>query len=268
MKYFKKIGSITILLIKLILIVYLFMYYAKGYLICSDENRFRSAELNQGTLESDLIFSYLIDKSPKKSNYYLEKSVAFNKRGMFQHGFIYLNKAVEIDPVSHLGYRGWIKLYKLRDYHGALKDFNTLDSSTVGHIDYPMSENIHFLKAICLYKLGQSDESIEQFQKATQTSLDGFDDYKIKLYQAIVEYNEGRIDLSKDLLNDVIKVYPKCSDASFYLSKIYFENKNLDSARMYAHYAKKYYLSGNVLKDKYNKLPFEIYLMDIDKLPI
>ncbi|MGO1243451.1 MAG: tetratricopeptide repeat protein [Sphingobacterium sp.] len=255
-----------VLIIKVVLIIYLLFPYIRNYIISSEQYRFRYAESRQGTLESDFIFAGLINKSPTNSNYYLERSVAFNKRGMFQRGFIFLNKAVQLDAVSHLGYRGWIKLYKIRDYQGALDDFNRLDSLTKAHVEYPMSENIHFLKAICLYKLGRNDESLHEFELAELTSLDGFVDYKIKLYRAIVAYYMGKLTLSESLLNDVIKEYPQSSDANFYLSKIYDKNKHPDLAREYVDYARKYYLEGYVLKDIYNELPFELYLEDIEKM--
>lgn len=265
MKSFKAIGSWIILVVKIILIINLLFPYVRHYIIGSEHYRFAYAESRQGTLESDFIFAGLINKSPNDSKYYLERSVAFNKRGMFQRGFMFLNKAVQLDSVSHLGYRGWIQLYKIRNYQSALDDFNKLDSLTKTNVDYPMSENIHFLKAICLYKLGRIDESFNEFELAERTSLDGFVDYKIKLYQAIIAYNIGNLALSESRLKDVIKEYPQSSDANFYLSKIYEKNDRLDLVRKHLDDAKKYYLEGHVLKDVYNELPFELYLEDIEK---
>lgn len=266
MKSFKLIKSWIILIIKVALIIYLLSPCVRNYIISSEQYRFAYAENRQGTLESDFIFAGLINKSPNNSNYYLERSVAFNKRGMFQRGFIFLNKAVQLDPISHLGYRGWIKLYKIRDYQGALNDFNKVDSLTSTHVDYPMSENIHFLKAICLYKLGCNDESLHEFELAELSSIDGFVDYKINLYQAIVAYNCGKLSLSETLLNEVVKEYPKSADANFYLSKIYNKYRRPGLMRKHSVYARQYYLEGHVLKDIYNELPFEIYLEDIEEM--
>jgi len=264
-RYSRIIIDVGLVIIKLVLISYLIFPLIKKYVISSNEYLFKYAEQQQGTLESDLIFSHLINKSSNNSRYYYERSVAFNKRGMFSKGLLFLNKAVELDPIIYLGYRGWIKLYKLRDYAGALDDFSFLDSLTSNHVDYPMSENIHFLKAICLYNLGKSQLSIEQFKEATRTSVDGFQDYKVKLYQGIVDYNIGEIESAITLLNEAIEIHPKCTEAYFYLSKIYV-NKNTALANRYANNAKKFYLMGYTLKDVYNELPFEVYIEDIDQL--
>ena len=61
-----------------------------------------------------------IEYDQDNSDAWMERSVSFNKAGDFKKGFEYLDKAVELEPESHLGYRGWIRLRKMRDYDKAL----------------------------------------------------------------------------------------------------------------------------------------------------
>ena len=101
------------------------------------EERFKIAEYSQGSYFSQTMFEILKFQHSDYSKVYVEQSVAFNKRGEYAKGFDLLDKGVELDPELHLGYRGWIKLRKLRDYEGALNDFNRLDSLTPKFVDAP-----------------------------------------------------------------------------------------------------------------------------------
>lgn len=265
MKFIKRNSSIIILTVKITMLFFILFSYIK-LISLPEEKQFKYAELNQGSLKSDLIFSYLTYRFPDNCEYYRERSVAYNKRGLYHQAFTYLDKAVQLKPVSHLGYRGWIKLYKIRDYQGALNDFIKLDSLTVLHIDYPMSENIHMLKAICLFKLNKRSEALKEFDSAVKTTAKNARDYKINLYYAIALFEIGDLDESLKLINQVLEDYPKSSDANYYLGKVLYEQKKYSAASIYLKKAKDFFLSGNVLKDTYNELPFEIYMEDIDEI--
>jgi len=52
------------------------------------------------------------------------------------------------------------------------------------------------------------------------------------------------------------------------LSKVLYEQKKYSFASIYLKKAKASFLYGNVLKDVYNELPFEIYMEDIDEMTL
>jgi len=64
-----------------------------------------TGELKQGSRESQVRFDSIIALNPNYAWAYFEKSVAYLKRGLLLDGLKYLNKAVELDPKSHLCYR-------------------------------------------------------------------------------------------------------------------------------------------------------------------
>ena len=192
MTSFRKTCRIVFIGVQLVVICSTLPFFIYNYFTGSYAYRFRYAELRQGTLKSDFIFSILGSQFPNNANVLHERSVAFNKRGIYTRGFQLLDSAVSIDPISHLGYRGYIKLYMLRDYTGALQDFVKLDPLTKNHVDYPMSENIHFLMAISYDKIGNFDAALKNFDIARTSSLEGFIDYKINLYEAIVLFQNHR----------------------------------------------------------------------------
>src|SRR5690606_20632026 len=90
------------------------------------EKRFSYAEHTQGMFLSQKIFDILIFQNPDYSDAYFEKSVAYNKRGDYEKGFEILDKAVDINPEIHLGYRGWLRLNQIKDYQGCIEDLTTL----------------------------------------------------------------------------------------------------------------------------------------------
>src|SRR5690606_35142215 len=100
-----------------------------------------------------------IEYDQDNSDAWMERSVSFNKAGDFHKGFEYLDKAVELDPKLHLGYRGWIRLRKMRDYDKALADFDRLDSLTPNFVD----ANIDFLRGECYFGKKDYPKAIEMF---------------------------------------------------------------------------------------------------------
>ncbi|MFD2969275.1 tetratricopeptide repeat protein [Sphingobacterium bambusae] len=263
---FRTVVKIFLVGLQIVVISSSLAYFIYHYFAGSYSHRFHYAELRQGSLKSDFIFSILGMQYPNNADVLHERSVAFNKRGMYARGFQLLDSAVHIDPASHLGYRGWIKLHMLRDYKGALRDFLRQDALTADHVDYPMSENIHFLKAICYDKLGDHETALTCFDTARTSSMDGFVDYKIDLYKAIVLFQNNRETNAAAIFRQVLEQYPKCSEAYYYLARIYKHSNRKDEAATCASLARAYYLQGYKLKNAYNEMPYEIYLEDINLL--
>ena len=106
-------------IISVLLLVYM-VGLAYLLFLSPKEVRFNFASHLQGEYISQKVFDILIYQYPDYSDAYFEKSVPFNKRGDYAKGFELLDKAVELDPDIHLGYRGYMKLRFLRDYDAAL----------------------------------------------------------------------------------------------------------------------------------------------------
>jgi len=142
--FFNYESHLIIFNILIILISSSTIVYVLFFLFFSDPNRrFEIAEKRQGQLYSELLFNILLKQNPSNAHVWMEKSVAYNKNGNYTKGFKLLNKAVELSPEENLGYRGWLRLVKLKDYHGAIKDFVELDGLTPGFVDYPWGENFN-----------------------------------------------------------------------------------------------------------------------------
>jgi len=136
------------------------------------ERRFTLAANNQGSEWSQSLFDYILERDPNYDRAYFEQSVPHNKRGDFFTGFTLLDKAVEMDPKAHLGYRGWLKYDFLRDNKGCIEDLKRLDSLTPEVVDAPWGRNIHYLLGLAHKDMGDYKGALQAFEKYVETEID------------------------------------------------------------------------------------------------
>ncbi|WP_321538873.1 tetratricopeptide repeat protein [Flavobacterium piscinae] len=60
---------------------------------------------------------------------YWAKSIAYLKSGDFITWKKLIDKAVDLNPVEYLGYRGWCRYQFFRDYEGAINDIEALEKN-------------------------------------------------------------------------------------------------------------------------------------------
>jgi tetratricopeptide (TPR) repeat protein len=222
--------------------------------------------IKSDTEKSDFFFSIgnykkAIDYNPDNNYAWMELSVSYNKAGDFKKGFKYLNKAVDLSPSSHLGYRGWIRLRKIRDYDKALIDFNRLDSLTPNFIDYPWSENINFLRGECHYGNKKYKKAIECFNTNIKEQKEGWADVHSFVYLGLCEYELGNYEKSISEFKRAIEHSKYVPEASFGISKAYYKLGNIEKA-------KESILEAEITfdykrEDIYNEFLNEVYLSEI-----
>lgn len=220
---------------------------------------------SQGSKESQEGFDEAIGFCPDFSNLYMEKAVPYLKRGDFITWKMLIDKAVELDPARHLGYRGWCKYQFLRDYKGAIADIENLEKIyPTEYLGYSANGDyeLHIAKAICYSALGEKEKAISliEDQLAKKDHNVGFYDY----YQLGVTYFElGRYD--KALEN-----FEKQSKQNDFAENIYFKSKvakirnkdYLDLKKM----ALARYDEGKTMKDVYTHHFNKVYRAQIEEL--
>lgn len=256
-------------LILLTCIPFLFYSYfiIKNAIFSDKEILFNRAGNFQGSYYSDYTFDYLLKKYPKNSKFWWESSVAYNKRGDHEIGMKRLKNATHLDPLSHLGYSGWIKLDKLKDYENALKDFHQLDkiSKTT---EYPWGDNIYYRMAICYQGLEKYDSAMLYYNKY-------FDSEKDKKNIIPITYTylgkmKADLNLNKEALelyNKTISIDSNTAEAYYYKAETFNKLNMKDSAKF--NYIKSLDLTNKSYKkaDPYNEVFLEIYSSQIeDKL--
>lgn len=258
--------KIFIKIIKVIFTILLFVFsIAIVYFIAlaPKERRFKIAEHSQGLYLSQSMFDILKLQSPDYSDVYFEQSVAFNKRGEYAKGFELLDKAVELDPKLHLGYRGWMKLRKLRDFDNALNDFNTLDSLTPNFVDAPWGEDIDFLRGECYFGKKDYQKAVELFNRSIANQKEDWADVQSFVYLGLCEYELGNYEKSISDFERALKQSEYVPESFFGMAKAYQKLGQIEKAK------------ENILKaenrmhykrdDVYNEFLNEIYMSEIQE---
>lgn len=218
----------------------------------------------QGSQQSQENFAKVIALCPGFSHAYMEKSIPYLKRGDFVSWKKLIDKAVELDPANQLGYRGWCRFQFLRDYEGAIEDFNKLEKYRPGNLGYSQNGNynLYVAKAICFSALNQKEKAVEILENLFKTKYynAGLFDY----YQLGVTYFEtGNHDKALENFEKQSKVYDFAENIYFKskVSKIrnkdYLDLKNL---------ALKTYDEGKIMKDAYTHHFNKIYRKQIAEL--
>lgn len=219
----------------------------------------------QGLRESQEKLDEAIGLCPNFSNLYMEKAVPYLKRGDFVTWKILIDKAVELDPKKHLGYRGWCKYQFLRDYKGAIKDIEALEKIfPAGYLGYSSNGDyeLHIAKAICYSALGQKEKAISiiENQLSKKDHNVGLFDY----YQLGVTYYElGKYDKALENFEKQSKQYDFAENI-YYKSKVSkIRNKDyLDLKKL----ALKSYDEGKTMKDGYTHHFNNVYRTQIEEL--
>ncbi|GGG33033.1 tetratricopeptide repeat protein [Bizionia arctica] len=197
----------------------------------------------------------------KDSDEYMEYSVLLNKSGDFEKGFKYLDKAVELSPSSHLGYRGWIRLRKMRDYDKALIDFDRLDSLTPNFVDSPWGEDIDFLRGECYFGKKNYLKAIELFNRNIKNQKEDWADIHSFVYLGLSEYALGNYNKSIVEFQRALKQSESVPESYFGMAKAYLIQGKINKAKENILKAEEYIVYKR--EDIYNEFLNEIYLSEI-----
>ncbi|WP_413533023.1 tetratricopeptide repeat protein [Empedobacter brevis] len=243
------------------------VFYINKFLFSSNNKLFDLAGDTQGSYYSDFTFDRLLKSEPKNSKFWWESSVAYNKNGDFEEGMSRLNVANSLNKIDHLGYTGWIKYTKLKDYENALKDFHRLDNLSKV-VEYPWGENIYYQMGICYQGLGDYDSAIVYYDKfiASEKNPDNISP-GMYAYRGKIEADRENYSKALDFYNQTISLDKNIAEAYYYKAETYRLINKKDSAE--ANYNKSLDLIHKNYKDQdhYDERFLEIYASEIsDKL--
>jgi tetratricopeptide (TPR) repeat protein len=222
------------------------------------------AEVAQGTRASQLQFDKAIDLCPGFDYAYFEKSVPYLKRGDFITWRKLIDKAVELNPTGHLGYRGWCKYQFVRDYKGAINDFEKLDSLVSYDIGYSINGDyqLNIAKALCYKAIGQKSKAIKIIEN--QLAQKGYTpmtyDY---LHLGVLKMETGDAEGGIEYLKKSIAFNDYLAEPYYYLGLIYKRQNLTREYKENMEKAKAYYLKGFKRFDPYIHPMDKVYLADI-----
>lgn len=224
------------------------------------------AERFQGLRKGQLRYDSAIQMCDKLDYAYFEKSVPYLKVGDFIEWRRIIDKAVNINPAAHLGYRGWCRYQFVRDYEGAIQDFDRLASLIGFNIGYSQNGDYHLniVRALCYKALGQKTKAIGIIEKQLSIS-----EYTPMIYDflhlGVLLFETGDEDAAITNLLKSINYNDYLAEPYYYLAIIYKNQGKEELYRENIRKAKEYYTKGYRIFDRYTHPMDKIYLSDIEK---
>lgn len=225
----------------------------------------KAIEFEQGSRESQQHFDRAIELCPSFDYAYFEKAVPYLKRGEFITWKILIDKAVDLNPTEHLGYRGWCRYQFLADYNGAIKDIEKLSSIVTYDIGYSINGDYHLniARALCYKGIGQIEKAIEIIEK--QLSVKNYNalpyDY---LHLGVLYLETGDHQKAITHFKKQLEINDYLAEIHYYLALAYKGSSNQTDYIKSLAKAKEYYLAGKKRTDSYIDPMDKIYLIDIE----
>lgn len=223
------------------------------------------SEAAQGYRQSQQDFDRAIALCPTLTYAHREKSVPYLKRGQFVEWFRLLEPAVKLDPTTYLPVRAWCRYQFLRDYNGALRDIEKLDSLVSFDLGYSGNGDYHinFIRALCYKQLGLLDKAITTIE--AQLLVRDYSPLKydyVHLGKAYLEVGDRA--KAQQTFEKSIQLSDYLAEPYYYLATIALENKDQRSAVTLLEKAKSHYQKGYRMFDPYTHPVDKIFMRDID----
>ncbi len=196
----------------------------------------------------------------------------FARRGYHKKFYQFCNRAVELDPLGNIGYRGYLYLYYFRDYQKALDDFDATDILTPNQVDYPQSLSVDYLRGICYLKIKNYEKSIFYFDKHIQLETEkvgvNYINSKTFLFKGIAHMKLKDFDAALKTFNTGLEVDEQNADLLLWTSKIHLEKGDKKTALRYVKEARKQFMKENHNSRYVVEEFFQTYIQDIEELEL
>lgn len=257
-------GTLKLLFSVPIFCVSIFIIYL--YFFSPIDTKFKIAAEPQGSYYSVFMLDHLIKYNPDNYKIVWESSVAYNKRGEHEEGMKRLDKAIALAPQEKLGYAGWIKQTKLKDYENALKNYHRLNKLSK-IVEYPWGENIYYLMGISYQGLKNYDSANIYYDKFIASEKNPQNIYpRTFTYRGKMEFDQKNYKKAIEFYNKTINLDKNIAEAYFYKAQTLEATNQLDSAKY--NYQKSLELIKNNYKDKdpYDEKFLEIYQLEVEDI--
>ncbi|WP_339610224.1 hypothetical protein [uncultured Planktosalinus sp.] len=226
----------------------------------------KSAGHYQFSKEFQIAFDEAIAIDPTYDYAYWAKSIAYLKSGDFVTWKKLIDKAVELNPKKHLGYRGWCRYQFFRDYTGAIKDIEELER--ILDYDIGQSQNgtyhLNIAKGLCYKGIGQKEKAIAILEKQIKLNESenfvGPYDY---LHLGVLYLETSKFEKALEILKKQAE-YNDLAENQYYLALTYKKLNKLTVYKTSLQTAKELYSRQRRMFDTYSTPMDKIYLETIE----
>ncbi|MEO1714202.1 MAG: tetratricopeptide repeat protein [Bacteroidota bacterium] len=270
MKVLLRIGLGFLSLFILVWVMWLQWYYQKDNSERSTYWMAIQSRYPQGSGAEQFFTQWAIDTDPTNAEAWMQQSIAHNKRGDYATGMDFLEQAVKLKPLEYLGYRGWVKLFMLRDYDGALEDLHRLDQMTPGVADAPWGEDIYFLLGLCHLQKGQLDSARYWLEYSIESTTAGpgedWVDVAVFYYAGLVRFLRKEPDPARFHFEKAISYSRRYAEAYYYLALLSWEREEAEEACQYLQKGIGFFEDGYRVQNPYFTYPYALYPSDFRHL--
>lgn len=218
----------------------------------------------QGSHQSQVLFDEAIELCPSFAYAYMEKGVPYLKRGAFIQWKKLIDKAVDLEPLAYLGYRGWCRLQFLRDYKGAIRDIEKLKLLSGQDIGHCQNGKYHLevARGLCYKELGQLEKARDIIKDHLSAAKypDLYDYYHL----GVIAYDLKDYKAALGYLRKQLDIY-ELAEVHYYLAKTYRILGQQDKHIGHISKSEQLYNDGRSMYDNYAEPIDKIYMSDILK---
>lgn len=229
-----------------------------------------AAEKRAGHYQFSKEYQIALDESieidPTYDYAYWAKSIAYLKSGDFVTWKKLIDRAVELNPKKHLGYRGWCRYQFFRDYTGAIKDIEELE----GLLDYDIGQSqngtyhLNIAKGLCYKGIGQKEKAITIIEKQIRLNEeDNFVGPYDYLHLGVLYLETNNFEKALELLKKQAE-YNDLAENQFYLALTYKKLNKLTEYKTCLQIAKELYSRQQRMFDTYSNPMDKIYFETIE----
>lgn len=224
----------------------------------------------QGSVPQQFLFSESLLHNPDNGAVWRELGAAPVKRGLAVEAMGFYKKAVETDPTTWQGLRGYMYLYFYRDYEAAIADFNATDTLTRDFTDYPQGQSVDYMRGLSYMGLKDHSSAIRFFKKyineVTESEGEDWVDVYAFLYRGITYEYAGKRDAALSDFKKVIQYSGQLSDPYYHMARVLYSTGKTEKALEAVRQAKKRFKEGNFHYRPYVEVQEQLYLSDIESL--
>lgn len=221
----------------------------------------------QFSKEYQIILDESLEIDPTFDYAYWAKSIAYLKSGDFVTWKELIDKAVNYNPKAHLGYRGWCRYQFFRDYKGAIKDIEKLDSLVDYDIGHSQNGTYHLniARGLCYKAIGEKEKAIEIIEK--QIKLNEIEDFVGAydyLHLGVLYYETAQFEKAIETFRKQSE-NNELSENQYYLALTHKKKNDIRLYKSCLEKAKELYIEGRSMSDPYSNPMDKIFLSYIEK---
>ncbi|MDZ7935411.1 MAG: hypothetical protein U5M51_10720 [Emticicia sp.] len=207
---------------------------------------------------------------PQNAYLWQQKSMPNFKSGKYYDGMRFLNKAVELDTLAWLGYRGFMKCVFMKDYANAIVDLKAIYKKRP--IDQEMDHSYPFWIGISYLKLNKLDSADYYLGLSVNNALKKSKEavhYVDWFYWGLLKYKQKNYAKALECFENAGLQNSHFPDLEFYKAMVLLQLSQKEEAKGLLVQAKTNIAAGyrmNEDNESYANYPFQITVFDVDEV--